>query len=71
MESYKPLAFKDGTELLDYGAYALDHHFYSCAEYVQGSELGSMTLFVVFPHEILSAMILAGSSCFVCRRVVS
>lgn len=53
MKSHIPPAFKDGIGLLGYGTYALDHHFYSCAEYVQGSELGSMTSFVVFPSRNL------------------
>lgn len=49
MESHKPPAVRDGRGLVGCDATMLQGHLYSCAEYVRGSELDSMTSFVVAP----------------------
>ncbi|MCJ1464636.1 hypothetical protein MMC07_003249 [Pseudocyphellaria aurata] len=49
MESYKPPTPKDGHGLVGCNADQLKEHLYSCAEYVRGSELDSMSSFVATP----------------------
>lgn len=69
MESHKPPAVGDGRGLVGCNATMLERHLYSCAEYVRGSELDSMTSFVVAPsrnlertrNETIGSIILAES----------
>lgn len=54
MESHEPPAFDSrpglpGPGFVDCNAEQLQNHLYSCAEYVRGSELDSMTSFVAAP----------------------
>lgn len=53
MESHKPPAIGDGRGLVGCNGTLLEDHLYSCAEYVRGSELDSMTMFVVAPSRDL------------------
>ncbi|MCJ1268952.1 hypothetical protein MMC22_008840 [Lobaria immixta] len=53
MGSHKPPAVGDGRGLVGCNATLLKDHLYSCAEYVRGSELDSMTSFVVAPSRNL------------------
>lgn len=53
MQSHNPPAADSGPGLVGCNATQLQNHAYSCAEYVRGSELDSMTSFVAAPSRTI------------------